>query len=224
MVGENVSPRAAPIWSAHLSALGGRWGTRARSYRQGCDGVGHCADQGLFLAPCQGVPAADQTDRAPYQCPPRAALAESQSQDRGIAGRRSPGRAVPAAGRERNHGIADQSVQLRVATRENQPERTTGRKAVPAMGCKPNSIQYPLCGNCGNLVSAVCATEVREGFSHMDQIKGEWAIERTVKISRNLRVHMTAGPGEMTSEWDPAIPKSLTPNSSTATAVSALCP
>jgi hypothetical protein len=45
----------------------------------------------------------------------------------------------------------------------------------------------------------------------MNQTKGEWAIERTIKISRNLRVHMTAGPGGMTSEWDPDMPKSLTP-------------
>jgi hypothetical protein len=40
------------------------------------------------------------------------------------------------------------------------------------------------------------------------------AIERTVKISGNLRVHLTAGPGGMTSEWEPTMPKSLTlPNS-----------
>ena len=45
----------------------------------------------------------------------------------------------------------------------------------------------------------------------MDQIKGEWAIERTIRISSNLSVHMTAGPGGMTSEWDPDVPKNLTP-------------
>jgi hypothetical protein len=41
--------------------------------------------------------------------------------------------------------------------------------------------------------------------------KGEWAIERTAQITKTLRVHMTAGPGGFTSEWDPAMPRSLTP-------------
>jgi hypothetical protein len=48
----------------------------------------------------------------------------------------------------------------------------------------------------------------------MDQqkpIKGEWAIERTIRITNNLRVHITVGPGGMTSEWDPDMPKTLTP-------------
>jgi hypothetical protein len=47
----------------------------------------------------------------------------------------------------------------------------------------------------------------------MDQqkpIKGEWAVERTIKISSN-QVHITVGPGGMTCEWDPDMPKSLTP-------------
>jgi hypothetical protein len=42
-------------------------------------------------------------------------------------------------------------------------------------------------------------------------IKAEWTIERTAKITGSLRVHMTAGPGGFTCEWDPAAPRSLTP-------------
>jgi hypothetical protein len=40
--------------------------------------------------------------------------------------------------------------------------------------------------------------------------KAEWALERTVQITKTLRVHMTAGPGGFTSEWEPAMPRTLT--------------
>jgi hypothetical protein len=39
----------------------------------------------------------------------------------------------------------------------------------------------------------------------------EWAIEATAQITPSLRVHMTAGPAGFTMEWEPAMPRSLTP-------------
>jgi hypothetical protein len=35
----------------------------------------------------------------------------------------------------------------------------------------------------------------------------EWAISKRVQITRRLSVTLTAGPGGMTAEWDPDVPK-----------------
>jgi hypothetical protein len=35
----------------------------------------------------------------------------------------------------------------------------------------------------------------------------EWAISKRVQITNKLSVTLTAGPGGMTAEWDPDVPK-----------------
>jgi hypothetical protein len=37
----------------------------------------------------------------------------------------------------------------------------------------------------------------------------EWAITKTVRLSRRLAVNMTCGPAGLVCEWDPAPPTSL---------------
>jgi hypothetical protein len=41
--------------------------------------------------------------------------------------------------------------------------------------------------------------------------RGDWAIERRIKLSRNLAVSLTIGPHGAVAEWDPDFPHSLSP-------------
>jgi hypothetical protein len=40
-------------------------------------------------------------------------------------------------------------------------------------------------------------------------MSGEWAISKTVRITKRLSAHMTAGVSHFVVEWDPAAPRKL---------------
>ena len=141
MVGEDVGACPAVIGSVDIPAVGPGRRSRTSNYQRERNVVSHQAGPGLFLSPRPGVPAADWIDRAPRQCPARAALVKGDSEDGGLAGRRSPGSALA----RRDHGIARRPVPRGVAAGENWPQRTARREAAPTMVREPKAYQSPLC-------------------------------------------------------------------------------